>query len=427
MGNNASHRRKHRQQSHSQSHAEATITPTLKGNPLVCEEKPVWIDTTDKFHELCDEFKANGIFAFDTEFIGEDTYFAKTCLIQVATSDKIALIDPFVIKDLSPLHALICDENIITVVHAGSQDFEPVTRLSSQAPASVFDTQIAAGFIGLPWPLSLTKTIHTILNHDVGGHFTFSQWDERPLSKRQIHYAADDVRYLLAIYDYLSKELSTLDRENWVLEECSKFTSKDAYQFNVAKVIKKICGNKNPKNKELKKIQSLALLRNEIAKKLNLPPKDVIPNECILQLARNPVSSVEKMAMLRGFPKHIANQFGEKIMQAIKDSENVEPVQLRKPQEIESEPYMRQELDGVWSLFNAFCISKKLSVGLMTNRPTFTDWFLSMRNGDSIESSPLKEGWRITVLSQFTELIVSNCELNFSFDQSLQVKSDENN
>ena len=197
MGNGSSHRRKHRQQSHNQSHAQSTIIPVLQGNPLVPTDDAQWIDEQSPFLELCDELRENGIFAFDTEFIGEDSYYPFTCLIQVATTKTVALIDPFKIKDVMPLYNLIADPDITTLLHSGSQDLEPVARLLGKPPAAIFDTQLAAGIIGYPWPLSLTKSIEAILGHDVGGHFTFSQWDARPLSNRQRIYAADDVRYLL--------------------------------------------------------------------------------------------------------------------------------------------------------------------------------------------------------------------------------------
>ena len=221
MGNSASHRRKHRQKSHDQSHLESTITPILQGNPLVPTEEARWIDQESDFISLCSELKDNGIFAFDTEFIGEDSYHPFTCLIQVATTKSVALIDPFKIEDLSPLYSLITDPDVTILLHSGSQDLGPVARLLGKPPLAIFDTQLAAGLVGYPWPLSLTKSIEAILGHDVGGHFTFSEWDARPLSKRQRIYAADDVRYLLATYDYFQTRLEELGRANWAAEVAS--------------------------------------------------------------------------------------------------------------------------------------------------------------------------------------------------------------
>ncbi len=423
MGSQFSHRRKHRQKSHSQSHAEGAVSPILQGNPLVSTASHQFIDTNDKLIALCDVVREEKSFAFDTEFIGEDSYYANTCLIQIATKREVVLIDPFLIDNLSPLYELICDPNIITIVHAGLQDFEPINRLHNDSPKNIFDTQIAAGFVGLPWPLSLTKTIGTVLNHTVGGHFTFSQWDARPLTKRQLHYAADDVRYLIAIHDHLRTKLHELKREDWLKKECHKFSDPNTFEFNTYQVVKKICGTKVPKGKELKRIQSLSVLRNSIAKEKNLPPKDVYPNECIWHLAKNTISNTNQMGNIRGFPKHIAVQFGDRIIRCLEDSESIEPVKLRKPQKIESEPKMRQELDGAWALFNAFCVGQQMAPGLVSNRQRFTDWYLELREGSTVSPSPLSNDWRATFLANFNAMIQDKSTLTFTFNNGLMVNN----
>ena len=423
MGKQGSHRRKHRQQSHNDSHAEGTITPVLQGHPLVPTSKADWIATQDDFFALCDELQASGIFAYDTEFIGEDSYYAHTCLIQVATIQRVALVDPFVIKDLSPLHALIADPEVITLLHSGSQDLEPVARIYGAPPAGIFDTQLAAGFVGYPWPISLTKLIESILHHDVGGHFTFSQWDARPLSNRQQVYAADDVRYLIALHDVLSKKLEDLGRSEWAEKEFSKYTSMDAYEFNLSNSVKRICKNKAPRKKEMQRIQSIASLREEIAIELNLPTRAVIPNECVLGLAKKPVETVDQLASMRGFPRNMASRYGKQIFQAILNAPSLEAMEMRRPQPIEKEAETRQELDGIWSLFGAWCVGKQLSTGLLTNRPTFTDWFLALREGTKCDSSPLQQGWRGEAVQEFANMIAGDGTISFSYNKTLHTET----
>ena len=423
MGKNESHRRKYRQQSHQESHADAVITPVLEGNPLVPTNQADWIDTEYDFLALCDELLESGIFSYDTEFIGEDSYYAQTCLIQVATTKRVALVDPFVVKDLAPLYALIADPTITTILHSGSQDLEPVARLYGKPPAAIFDTQLAAGLVGYPWPISLTKLIESVLHHDVGGHFTFSQWDARPLSDRQLFYAADDVRYLIAIHNHLKSTLEMLGRTQWAEEECSTFTTMDKYSFNLFNVVKRICKNKNPRKKEMQRIQTVAALRETIAIELNLPTRAVIPNECVLALAKKPVETVEQLASMKGFPRNMATRFGNKILQAILEAPSIEPMHLRKPQAIEKEAETRQELDGIWSLFGAWCVGNQLSTGLVTNRPTFTDWFLAMREGNTLENSPLDSDWRALAIREFANMLAGNGEITFVYDKSLKTKS----
>jgi len=423
MGNNTSHRRKHRQESHNQSHAKATITPVLQGNPLVPTGESQWIEDESEFLKLCDALKKNGIFAFDTEFIGEDSYYPFTCLIQVATTKRVSLIDPFKIKDLSPLYSLIADPDVIILLHSGSQDLDPVARLLGKPPTSIFDTQIAAGLIGYPWPLSLTKSIEAILGHDVGGHFTFSEWDARPLSNRQRIYAADDVRYLSATHDFFQTRLEELGRTAWATEEFSKFSSMDNYDFDLETVVKRICRNKNPRKKELQRIQAIAMLREEIAKKRNLPTRAIIPNECVLSLGKKPVETISQLVSMRGFSKNMANQYGKQILDAIEQAYTQEPIPMRRPNPIEKDTKVRQELDGAWALFNAWCIGNNLSASLVTSRPVFTDWYLALRDGTMIQDSPLLVGWRSEIAHQFAEMIMGNHELTFTFNEMIMARS----
>lgn len=395
----------------------------MQGNPLVPTDEATWIDEESQFLHLCDELQANEVFAFDTEFIGEDSYYPFTCLIQVATVKGVSLIDPFVIKDLTPLYSLITDSAVTVLLHSGSQDLDPVVRSLGTPPKAIFDTQIAAGLVGFPWPLSLTKSIETVLEHDVGGHFTFSQWDARPLSNRQRMYAADDVRYLMALHEFFVRRLDELGRLSWAEEEFSKFTTMGTYEFDLQSVVKRICRNKLPRKKELQRIQSLAILREDIAIERNLPTRAIIPNECLLALGKKPVETVHQLAGMRGFPKNIAKQYGELILKAIEEAYAHEPVQMRRPNQIEKETIVRQELDGAWSLFNAWCIGNNLSAGLVTSRPIFTDWYLAIREGVEVPSSTLTKGWRNEVSTQFSQMILGKKELIFTYDNAFHARS----
>ncbi|MDP7008632.1 MAG: ribonuclease D [Phycisphaerales bacterium] len=423
MGRKPTHRRNYRKQSHQDSHENGEITPVLQGNPLVPTEEAIWIDSASGLIEVCNTLKSAATFAFDTEFIGEDSYYSKTCLIQVGTTEMVALIDPFAIEDLTPLYALLCDPQCTKIVHAGKQDLEPILRLFGAPPTSVFDTQLAAGLIGIPWPISLTKLIDSLLGHDVGGHFTLTQWDARPLTNRQKRYAADDVRYLPAVYHNMQQQLQTLGRESWIVEECASLTSPDGFGFDLQTSVKRICKNKTPRKKELLRIQSLVTLRDQLAKQRNDPPRTVMPDECILSLARKPVETSEQLATLKGFPKRIAKDFGRDILQAISDANELTPIKLRKPQSIEKEASTRQELDGLWSLFCAWCVGNQLSSNLLANRATFTDWCLALRTNEQPPNSTLTSSWRVLAVQPFAEFIQGTRRLEFTRNETLHVRA----
>src|SRR5262249_48948952 len=153
-----------------------------------------------------------------SEFIGELTYVPKLCVIQVATTERVELIDPLADIDLTPFWELIADETVEKVVHAGLQDIEPVVRILNRPAANVFDTQIAAGLAGMTYPLSLSKLVYELVGYKLGKGLTFSHWDQRPLSASQLRYAADDVRYLPAARAELARRLERLHHVAYAAE-----------------------------------------------------------------------------------------------------------------------------------------------------------------------------------------------------------------
>ena len=210
-----------RSRSHDSAHAEQAPDEHERViHPLISHGPPEFVDRPEPFAELLDHLRTSKRFAYDSEFIGELTYVPKLCLIQVATSQRVALIDPLAGLDLSPFWKLICDAGIEKIVHAGQQDIEPVFRNAGCAAANVFDTQVCAGFIGLAYPVALSKLVHEIAGVRIGKGLTFTHWDQRPLSAMQLRYAADDVRYLLVVRDEIGKRLDALGHSAWARQEC---------------------------------------------------------------------------------------------------------------------------------------------------------------------------------------------------------------
>ena len=183
-----------RDQQHQASHDEAIAPGEIPDIPMVPPGTPDPITSPKDLLAMVEHVRAVGTFAYDTEFIGEETYFPHLCLVQLATSEQVFLVDPLAIEDLSPIWDLIADPAVLTLVHAGQQDLEPVYRLMNSTAANVIDTQVAAGFAGFPYPCSLNRLILAQVGAKLGKGMTFTHWDKRPLSSMQRRYAADDVR-----------------------------------------------------------------------------------------------------------------------------------------------------------------------------------------------------------------------------------------
>src|SRR3954468_16277029 len=157
------------------------------------------IATPGQLRELVDHVREAGRFGFDTEFVSEDTFEPVLCLIQVATRERLAVVDPQAVGDLAPFWGLVHDPAIEVVMHAAGEDMRICLLRTGAVPRRVFDVQIAAGLVGYSYPLSLVNLVFQALRVSLPGSETRTDWRRRPLSPGQLRYALDDVRYLLPL------------------------------------------------------------------------------------------------------------------------------------------------------------------------------------------------------------------------------------
>ncbi|HED17598.1 MAG TPA: ribonuclease D [Gammaproteobacteria bacterium] len=178
-----------------------------------------YIDNDATLKNFCDELQQHDTLFLDTEFIRETTYYPVLCLIQVATAEHSACIDPITINDLSPLMDVLYNAKITKVVHAGRQDMEILFQLNGKLPSPLFDTQIAAAFLGYGEQIGYGELINRELGVQLDKSHSRTDWKKRPLSTAQVEYALDDVRYLAKAYPRLVEKLQSLRRLQWVQEE----------------------------------------------------------------------------------------------------------------------------------------------------------------------------------------------------------------
>src|SRR5262249_192484 len=176
----------------------------------------------------CEHLASCRRFGFDTEFVGEDTYHPRLCLIQVATAERLILIDPLTVGPLEAFWKLVVDPANLVVVHAGREEVRLCRLWTGQTPGNLFDLQIAAGLIGLAYPLGNAALVSQLLQIQVRKGETLTEWRSRPLTPQQIQYALDDVRYLLQLWRCVSARLAELGRSEWAREEFARLVTNAA-------------------------------------------------------------------------------------------------------------------------------------------------------------------------------------------------------
>ena len=178
-----------------------------KFESAIMEAAEVLVHSPEELGHACAHLTACGRFGLDTEFVGEDSYHPSLCLVQIATEDKLYLIDPFAAGPLDSLWNIIVDPACEVIVHAGREEVRLCHLWSGRTPGNLFDLQIAAGLVGCNYPLGHGALVAQLLGKNLSKGETLTEWRTRPLTPSQIRYAFDDVRYLLPLWERLSGQL----------------------------------------------------------------------------------------------------------------------------------------------------------------------------------------------------------------------------
>jgi ribonuclease D len=398
-----SYRSAHRARSHASAHADEDSGPTAGHieHALVPKGPATVIKQPEQFNELIEKLRAIGQFGYDSEFIGELTYVPKLCLIQVSTATEIALIDPLAELDLMPFWELIADPKIEKIVHAGQQDLEPIVRELGRAPANVFDTQIAAGFIGLPYPLSLSKLTFEVTGAKLPKGLTFTRWDQRPLSPMQLRYAADDVRYLVLSRQRIGERLEKLGHARWAAEECAAQCRIEEFKFDPQQQYLRVRGANSLQPRNLAVLRELTIWRDTAAREANVPPRAFLRDEIMIDLARGPVRSTSKLSGIKGLPRPVETEYGQQIVSATEKALALTEIDLPAQREPEQTPPEKFRTDSIWSVAQALCSGQGIDIAVVSSRQDINDYYHYLTNSDeSRQPHHLLTGWRKDALGE---------------------------
>jgi ribonuclease D len=266
------------------------------------------IQTQNELETLCRSLAGQPYFTIDTEFLREKTYYPKLCLVQVSGPDgNAAAIDPLVGNlDLSPLFALLADEKVLKIFHAGRQDLEIFYRLTGKVVHPFFDTQIAAMVCGYGDSIGYESLVRNITGNSLDKSVQFTDWSQRPLSKRQIDYALGDVTFLVQIYKHLSDELEKQGRTSWVYEEEEILAAPSTYENHPEDAWERI-KLRSPKPKTLAVLRALAAWREVRAQDRDIPRTWVMRDETLADMAAQMPSTPEQLSKIRNMSADLAN------------------------------------------------------------------------------------------------------------------------
>jgi ribonuclease D len=292
--------------------------------------EPRWIATEASLDDLVAEVAQEPRFALDTEFHGERSYWPRLALIQVAWSGGIAIVDPLAV-DASRFAPLL-DAPRVLVAHAAEQDLAILERLCGHGPAQLFDTQVAAGFVGLGSP-SLVALVEKMLGVRLGKGDRLTDWTRRPLRAEQLTYAAADVEHLLALQDVLVERLEAVGRLEWALDECEDRRLRVRTRPEPELAWWRIKGARQLRGRTRGVAQEVAAWRERTAEGLDVPPRYVLSELALAGIVQRPPRSREELSGIRGVDtRSTKDGTADAILDAVKTGLTLDPPALRLPE-----------------------------------------------------------------------------------------------
>ena len=286
------------------------------------------VDTVDGLKTLVAELEGAPYLALDTEFMRDQTYWPKLCLLQVASPTVEAVIDPQADgMDLAPFYALMKSPQIVKVLHAARQDIEIFWHQGGVIPDPLFDSQIAAMVCGFGDSASYETLARRLAHVEVDKSSRFTDWSHRPLSERQLEYALADVTHLRVIYEALSQDLARSGRTSWVAEEVAALQDRELYELDPLHAWKRLKPRTHSR-KFLAMLATTAAWREREAQTRDVPRGRVLKDEALSEIASHPPDSAEGLERIRAVPKGFASsRMGKGLLEAIAQGHHAPPPQ----------------------------------------------------------------------------------------------------
>ena len=361
-----------------------------------------YIRTHEQLTQFCQTLRNARSIAFDTEFVSEDTYRPDLCLIQVAADDRLAVIDPRELDSVVPFWEVLCDGEHQTIVHAAREEFRFCLNAVGRRPQRLFDTQLAAGLIGLEYPASYSKLITRLLDRALTKGETRTDWRRRPLSERQIEYALQDVLYLRPLFDSLSAELARLRRTGWMQEEMESWQT-EMEAAETRENWRRVSGTSGLSEKAMVIVRELWRWREGEAERQNRPPRRILRDDLIVELARRGKADVKQIRAIRGIERAVAQRhfpiLADRIRRALEVPRSEWPASNNK--RVSTHANLVSQF--ISTALSSICRAKRLAPSLVGTVQDVRDLVEYRLSGAEASNEPLPAlacGWRAEVVGR---------------------------
>jgi ribonuclease D len=352
----------------------------------------LYIDTPAGLDDFCRQLSGAGWLAMDTEFLREKTYYPRLCLIQIATPELTACIDPIALDNIDPLLDILYDPGVTKVVHAARQDLEIFFNMRNSVPGPVFDTQIAALLLGYPDQVGYATLVEGELGVSLDKSHSRTDWTQRPLSALQIEYAADDVIYLVQTYEKMIVRLDSLGRLSWPKDDFERLIDSELYTIAPEQAWMKVRGGERLTGSSLAALQGLAAWREKTARAVDRPRNWILRDDVMVDLARFLPADGKELVKIRGLLERSVRKYGSELLTILQSSKELgpEPLPDRK-RKIRLTPEQEALVDSLMAIVRLAGSQNQLAPTVLATRKQLEKLVL----GDN--DLAVMKGWRKNV------------------------------
>ena len=376
-----------------------------------------WVDNDSALREAVEFLGGQERYAIDTEFHRERTYYPRLALVQLAALDRIFVVDPLSVDTSLLVKLFDCD--VVAIFHAAQQDLEVLQHACGAIPRSIFDTQLAAGFIGYSSP-SLSSLVTAFAGISLPKGDRLTDWLRRPLTSAQVEYAAGDVRYLEHLADMISKEVSELGRNTWVEQACEELRVRPNGPPEPQRAWMRVKDIRTLKGKSRWVAQSIAEWRERRAAEIDIPVRHVLSDIAVIGVAQKVPMSPEELAHIRGIDGKQANgSLGRSILEAVQEGvSRSADGELKMPLSDgdDLDRALRPAVTLVSAWVSELSRQQRLDPALLGTRQDIVDLLRRL------PTARLGEGWRVDIVGKdIDDLVGGRAGLTFTADGGLKL------
>ena len=351
----------------------------------------IWIDRCEELPPLARTLESHPSIGVDTEFLRERTFFPKLCLLQLAAGNDVWCVDTLRVGGLGPLVPALTAAASRKVMHSARQDLEALYLSVKRVISPVFDTQIAAGCIGLKPQIGYADLVKTLLDVTLPKGQTRTDWSKRPLTPEQLEYAADDVLYLAELAHRLSERLRALGREEWVLQDCLALEDARLYEPDPQQAWKRLRGLNQLPPAPRARARVLAVWREKLARERDLPRGWIIADAAIFKLAELNPTTLAALGAVQSVPANLNGAIAESLLEALRGGAG--PLAAEQQPAEGSRPTAEQKalIERLSGLVDARAAELRVSAEILAPRGEIKALAMGQRDSQALNGWRLKE------------------------------------